>query len=142
MVELQQIFIDGADADGDSSPSRHDIYRMKSMGALIKKKLSRDLPRSRSKSSLPSGTVQIRRSGGDDTQGTVVKNTKTGAKLDLKITSEDLKKDLLSDLGLAEGGYDDDALELDDVVKKLGRKTPPRRLSIHSVEWTTPTIKT
>ncbi|KAF2809427.1 uncharacterized protein BDZ99DRAFT_531730 [Mytilinidion resinicola] len=151
MHELQQIF-NGA-TDGGSSPTRsgfhirksmstptgNKVHKIKSVGALIKKRLSRDLSRSRSKSSLPSVSGKGAKGDENDAQGTVVKSAVSGANLEVKITKEDLKKNLLSSRSPDEGGYDDDALELDDVVRKLGRKTPTRRLSIHSVEWTTPT---
>jgi hypothetical protein len=46
-----------------------------------------------------------------------------------------LRKDLLSDKKPEEGGYDSDAEMLDDIAKNIGKKSPGKRPSIHSIDW-------
>ena len=67
---------------------------------------------------------------------TVVKQLKQGPNQQLRITRDDLRKDLLSDKKPDEGGYDSDAEMLDDIAQNIGKKTPNQRPSIHSVDWT------
>jgi hypothetical protein len=68
-------------------------------------------------------------------QDTVVRTSTDKANQQLKITKDDLRKDLLSDKKPDEGGYDSDAEVLEDIAKNIGKKTPSKRPSIHSVDW-------
>ena len=71
--------------------------------------------------------------------GTVVKQLKDGTNQQLQITKDDLRKDLLSDKKPDEGGYDSDAEALDEIANNIGKKSPIKRASIHSIDWTTTT---
>ena len=107
-----------------TSSSPHNLQKIKSVRALIKKKLSSDLLKSRS-------TIQAKgpashTTGNENGQGAVI-----------KITKEDLRNDLLSHKKPEEGGCDPDAEVLDDIVKRLERKIPTKKTSIHSIEWNT-----
>ena len=143
--ELRQIFESAAtieySPDSPAGPGRgartssspHNLQKIKSVRALIKKKLSRDLSKSRS-------TIQAKgpanhTTGIENGQGTVIKIRRQGLNTDVKITKEDLRNDLLSHKKPEEGGCDPDAEVLDDIVKRLERKIPTKRTSIHSIEW-------
>ncbi|OCL11825.1 hypothetical protein AOQ84DRAFT_422197 [Glonium stellatum] len=144
--ELRQIF-DGAVTEyNPESPTRsgrgartssssHNLQKIRSVQALIKKKLSRDL--SKSRSSILTKGPPSHATGNEGDHGTVIKINRQGPNTDVKITKEDLRNDLLSDKKPEEGGYDPDAEVLDDIVKRLDRKTPTKRTSIHSIEWNT-----
>lgn len=67
---------------------------------------------------------------------TVLKQSKDGPNVQLKIIKDNLRKDLLSDKKPDEGGYDSDAREFDDFAKNIAKRTPNKRPSIHSIEWT------
>jgi hypothetical protein len=67
---------------------------------------------------------------------TVIRTPKQGANLELHVTKTNLKRDLLSDKTAEEGGYDSDAEVLDDIAKKVGKKSPSERPSLHSIDWT------
>lgn len=68
-------------------------------------------------------------------QDTVVRTSKDEAKQQLNVTTHDLCKNLLSDKKPDEGGYDSDAEMLHDLARNVGKKTPSKRASIHSVNW-------
>jgi hypothetical protein len=102
---------------------------MKSIHALIKRKFSRDLVKATSNTHLKEARLRT------ENPDTVVKVPREGPNTQLKITKADLKKDLLSDRQPDEGGYDPDAEVLDDITKNIGKKSPAKRPSIHSVEW-------
>ncbi|KZM20061.1 Nicotinamide-nucleotide adenylyltransferase [Ascochyta rabiei] len=142
--ELHQIF-DHAQ-DDEASPIRtprtrfsrasiyslHSLHKMTSMRSLIKRKFSRDLVRKDSGLKIHIEATQKVTTGEQDT---IVRTSKDEAKQQLKITKDDLRKDLLSDKKPDEGGYDSDAEMLDDFARNLGKKTPSKRASIHSVNW-------
>jgi len=147
--ELRQIFSSakGSDDSKQSTPTKphralfprtsiyslHSLHKMKSLHALIKRKFSRDVLKPSSNISLKDGG---RKKSVDDEQDTVVKVPRGGPNLQLKITKDNLRKDLLSDKKPDEGGYDSDAEVLDDIAKNIGKKTPAKRLSLHSIDWT------
>lgn len=101
------------------------------MRSLIKRKFSRDLSKKD-----PGLKIHIEASQRVTTvdEDTVV-ISREEARKQLKITKDDLRKDLLSDKKPDEGGYDSDAEVLDDLAKNMGKKTPSKRASIHSVNW-------
>lgn len=112
--------------------SLHTLQKMTSMHSLIKRKLSKDLTKKDSRLKILIEATQKVTTGD---HGTVVRISKDEAKQQLKITKDDLHKDLLSDKKPYEGGYDSDAEMLDDLARNLGKKTPSKRVSIHSVNW-------
>ena len=142
--ELRQIFESAAtieySPDSPARPGRrartsslHNLQKIKSVQALIKKKLSRDL--SKSRSTLQAKGPTSHTTGNENGQGTVIKISRQGLDTDVKTTKEDLRNDLLSHKKLEEGGYGPDAEGMDDIVKRLERKTPTKTTSIHSIEW-------
>ncbi|KAF2737252.1 hypothetical protein EJ04DRAFT_488215 [Polyplosphaeria fusca] len=115
-------------------PSIHSLHRVKSVQAFIKRKLSKDLTSSTPPSRLgDSGKQKITETEDVDT---MIKVPRHGPNLELKITKNDLRKDLLSDKKPADGGYDSDAEVLDDLARNIGKKSPSKRPSIHSIDWT------
>ncbi|KAF3039169.1 hypothetical protein E8E12_005179 [Didymella heteroderae] len=145
--ELQEIFHHAQDGtDGQATPTRaprarfsrasiyslHSLHKMTSMRSLIKRKFSRDLAKKDSGLKIHIGASQ---NVTTIEQDTVVRISKEEAKQQLKITKDDLRKDLLSDKKPDEGGYDSDAEMLDDLAKNIGKKAPSKRASIHSVNW-------
>jgi hypothetical protein len=112
---------------------------MKSMHSIIRRKFSKDLSSRPSCSNvkLAGGKKCVQPSPGD----TVLKQPNDGPNLQLKVTKDDLKRDLLSDKKPDEGGYDPDAAVLDDIVKDFGKKSPSKRPSVHSIEWTPSTTR-
>ncbi|KAJ4357791.1 uncharacterized protein N0V89_002367 [Didymosphaeria variabile] len=113
--------------------SLHSIHRMKSMRSLIRRKFSRDLAKK------PFGDLAQSNEGKKAAKSapeTVIKQHKSRHDVQLQITKDDLRKDLLSDKRRDEGGYDSDAQVLDDIAKNIGKKTPNKRPSIHSIDWT------
>ncbi|KAF1926088.1 uncharacterized protein M421DRAFT_102707 [Didymella exigua CBS 183.55] len=145
--ELQEIFHhaqDGADSQEPSTRaprarfsrasiySLHSLHKMTSMRSLIKRKFSRDLAKKDSGLNIH---IEVSQKVTTVDQDTVVRSSKEEAKEQLKITKEDLRKDLLSDKKPDEGGYDSDAEMLDDFARNMGKKTPSKRASIHSVNW-------
>lgn len=102
------------------------------MRSLIKRKFSRDLAKKDSGLNIHIETTQKVTT---IDQGTVVRTSKEEAKQQLRITKDDLRKDLLSNKKPDEGGYDSDAEMLDDLAKNMGKKIPSKRASIHSVNW-------
>lgn len=145
--ELHQIFDYARDgADENATPRRtphtrfnrasiyslNNLHKMTSMRSLIKRKFSRDLTRKDLASK-----IDIEAAHNDITSGqdTVVRAPENEAKHRLKITKDDLRKDLLSTKRPDEGGYDSDAKILNDLANNVGKKTPSKRASIHSVNW-------
>jgi hypothetical protein len=102
------------------------------MRSILRRKFSKDL---RKKVSDVSSRPQTADRAIAEVPDTVVKRTNENPKQQLKVTKDDLRKDLLSDKKPAEGGYDSDAEVLDDVARNIGKKTPNKRPSIHSVDW-------
>ncbi|KAF2690611.1 hypothetical protein K458DRAFT_398625 [Lentithecium fluviatile CBS 122367] len=147
--ELQQIFDNAKDDEARPATPRkvtrarfirpsvyslHSLHKMKSMHSIIRRKFSKDLSNNPSSNHLKAGgTKKNAAPAADDT---VLKQSNDGPNLQLKITKDDLKKDLLSDKKPAEGGYDSDAEVLDDIAKNIGKKSPSKRPSVHSIEWT------
>lgn len=123
-----------------SRPSMHSLRTLHSMASLrsiIRRKFSKDstnndlaAPQTRSKAKKKTITQE---------PDTVVKQKKQGPNQQLKITKDDLRKDLLSDKKPHEGGYDSDAEVLDDIARNIGKKTSGKRPSIHSIDWTSST---
>lgn len=113
--------------------SLHSLHKMKSMRSLIRRKFSRDLSRKPSEEHALSSNA---RKAADPNSDTVAKQNKGSPNLQVKSAKEDLKKDLLTDKRPDEGGYDSDAQVLDDIARNIGKKTPNKRASIHSIDWT------
>jgi hypothetical protein len=67
---------------------------------------------------------------------TVLRLSRDGPNLQVKVTKSDLRKDLLSDKLPEEGGYDPDAEVLDDIARNLAKRSPSKRPSLHSIDWT------
>ncbi|RAR12516.1 hypothetical protein DDE82_000227 [Stemphylium lycopersici] len=148
--ELREIFHNARDSGQDratpmqavrarfSRPSMHSIrslHKMPSMRSMIRRRFSRDLTK---KASLhPSQHSDSKDDTGKARHDTVIKQQKHKPKQQLHITKEDLRKDLLSDKKPDEGGYDSDAEVLDDVARNIGKRSPTKRPSIHSVDWVT-----
>jgi hypothetical protein len=152
--ELQQIFENAKDNEPTgASPNKtcgrarfnkpsiyslHSLHKMKSMRSLIRRKFSRDLTKK------PSGDAMLStnaKEGSTPAQETVVKHQNDGPNVQVKIIEDDLRKDLLSDKRPDEGGYDSDAQVLDDIARNIGKKTPIKRPSIHSIDWTPSTAR-
>jgi hypothetical protein len=145
--ELHQIFDHAQDTAGDRATptqalrarfsrasvySLRNLHKMTSMRSLLQRRFSRDLARKESGLKIHiEATQRVTKSNYD----TVVKAPKDKAMQQLKITKEDLRKDLLSDKKPHEGGYDSDAQILDDLARNIGKKSPSKRASIHSVNW-------
>lgn len=66
----------------------------------------------------------------------MIVHPKEGPGEQLRATRDHLHNHLLSDMKPEQGGYDSDAEMLDDIANRIGKKTPSKRLSIHSIEWT------
>lgn len=145
--ELHQIFDhlqDGADEQATPTQalrarfSRASIYslqslhKMTSMRSLLKRRFSRDLVR---KGPGPNIHIEATQKVTRTDQATVVRNSKNQAKQQMRFTKEDLRKDLLSDKKPEEGGYDSDAEVLHEIARNVGKRTPSKRASIHSVNW-------
>lgn len=150
--ELHEIFHNARDSNEDrampmrtlrahfSRPSMHSIrslHKMTSMRSLIRRKFSKELPKKAPIISSPH--LQPRPRNITPAAGTVVKQLKDGTNQQLQITKDDLRKDLLSDKKPDEGGYDSDAEALDEIANNIGKKSPIKRPSIHSIDWTTTT---
>lgn len=116
-----------------TSSSPHNLQKIRSVQALIKKKLSRDL--SKSRSTLQAKGPASHTTGNENDQGTVIKISRQGLDTDVKVTKEDLRNDLLSHKKPEEGSYEPDAEVLDDIVQRLERKTPVKRTNIYNIEW-------
>jgi len=111
---------------------------MKSMHSLIRQKFSRDLSKTSSSGQLRAD--HARKSDERSEPGTVVQQSKD-TESPLHIAKAALKKDLFSDKRPEEGGYDSDAQVLDDIAKNIVKKTPSKRPSIHSIDWTPSTAR-
>jgi hypothetical protein len=100
------------------------------MRSIIRRKFSKDMPKKEAKAlaSQHKGTKAE-----DQQSATVIKHDEPNRQL--KVTKDDLRKDLLSDKKPAEGGYDSDAEVLDDIARNIGKKPSGKRPSIHSVDW-------
>ena len=112
--------------------SLQSLHKMTSMRSLIKRKFSKDLTEKGSGLKIH---IEATQKVTTEDQDTVVRTTNEEAKQQLKITKDDLRRDLLSDKKPDEGGYDSDAEMLDDITRNIGKKTPSKRASIHSVHW-------
>jgi hypothetical protein len=149
--ELQQIFDHAKDRSSkDTSPDKtprsrfmrpsinslHSLQKVKSVHALIKRRLSKDLSKT-TPTSTPKKSKTAKEKHEDVEVDTVIRVARDGPNLQLKITKSDLKKDLLSDKKPDEGGYDSDAEVLSDVARKISKKSPSKRTSIHSIDWKT-----
>ncbi|ORX94665.1 hypothetical protein BCR34DRAFT_219845 [Clohesyomyces aquaticus] len=144
--ELRLIFDNAKDDDSkEISPpkyrfvrpsihSLHSLQKVKSVHALIKRRFSKDMPRTKSTAQLNDTPKNDREQ--TEAPDTVIKVSRDVPNLQLKITKEDLRKDLFSNKKPEEGGYDSDAEVLDDIAKGFGKKTPNKRTSLHSIEWT------
>lgn len=145
--ELHQIFDharDDADTHATPGPTRlarfgrasiyslHNLNKMTSMRSLIKRKFSRDLTK---KDSALKIHIEAAQNVVTSDQDTVVRAQGSEAKQGLKITKDDLRKDLLSTKRPDEGGYDSDAKILNVLARNAGKKIPSKRASIHSVHW-------
>jgi hypothetical protein len=108
---------------------------MKSMHALIRQKLSKDLPKTASNSHLKDEITE-KKCPEEEGPSTVIQSPRDGPNLQLKITKADLRKDLLSDKRPEDGGYDPDAEVLDDIAKNVGKRSSLKRPSLHSIDWT------
>lgn len=118
--------------DKPSMHSLRSMHKMKSMRSLIRRKFSKDLVVKPSGCQAPPLSIEA----GKCVPDTVVKQPTGGPIPQLHFTKDDLKKNLLSDKRPDEGGYDSDAQMLDDIARNIGRRTPSKRPSIHSIEWT------
>jgi hypothetical protein len=118
--------------------SLHSLHKMTSMRSILRRKFSKDLSKPGNKTLAHQHTEQ---NAGNKETDTIIKYKKEDLKEQLKITKDDLRKDLLSDKEPAEGGYDSDAQVLDEVARNIGKKTPSKRPSIHSVEWSPSTAR-
>lgn len=139
LLELRQIFDSNennptppkAPRTRSSRPSiysLHSLHKMTSMRSILRRKFSKDLSRKPSNASPVKRTIK-------EEPDTIVKHPQADQQRQLKVTKDHLRRDLLSDKTPAEGGYDDDAEVLDDVARNVGKKTPSKRPSIHSVDW-------
>ncbi|KAF1849723.1 uncharacterized protein K460DRAFT_2621 [Cucurbitaria berberidis CBS 394.84] len=147
--ELRDIFNNAQDqADDGPSPTRgargrfsrgsmyslRSLHKMTSMRSIIRRKFSKDDPK-KDLAVRPTRPKAKNRDVGEE-PGTVVKQLRDGPNQQLNVTKDDLRKHLLSDKKPDEGGYDSDAEMLDDIATNLGKKTPGKRPSIHSIDWT------
>ncbi|XP_014560832.1 hypothetical protein COCVIDRAFT_88097 [Bipolaris victoriae FI3] len=146
--ELREIFQHAEHCDEDrdtplqagpvrfSRPSIHSIHslhKVKSMRSMIKKKFSKDFHKKTP--STPTHHSDANETTPKSTPDTVIKLQKRGPKQQLQITKQDLRNNLLSNKKSHEGGYDSDAQVLDDVARNVGKRSPNKRPSIHSVDW-------
>jgi hypothetical protein len=107
---------------------------MTSVRSIIRRKFSKDMQK---KNNLTSNTPhKSKKQASNQEQATVIKHSKHKPNIQLNVTKDNLRKDLLSNKKPEEGGYDSDAQVLDDVARNIGKKTPSKRPSIHSVDWT------
>ncbi|KAF1940618.1 hypothetical protein EJ02DRAFT_513030 [Clathrospora elynae] len=151
--ELREIFDNAQDSAEDqalpmreirtrfSRPSMHSmrsLHKMTSMRSILRRKFSKETTRKAS-AIPPARSTTKDKTINTEQPDTVVKQLRDGPNQQLNITKDDLRKDLLSDKKPDEGGYDSDAEVLDDIAKNIGKKTPSKRPSIHSVDWTTST---
>jgi hypothetical protein len=112
--------------------SLHSLHKMTSMRSILRRKFSKDLLR---KKSSTSGRQRADQDTIAEQPDTVVKCSSEDVHQKLKVTKDNLRKDLLSDKNPAEGGYDSDAEVLDILARNIGGRTPSKRPSIHSVDW-------
>jgi hypothetical protein len=117
--------------------SIRSLHKMTSMRSILRRKFSKDLPKKASV--VPSAPSKAKGKSINSEPDTVVKQRRNGPNPQLQITKDDLRKHLLSDKKPDEGGYDSDAEMLDDIAKNIVKKSPSKRPSIHSVDWTTST---
>ncbi|KAJ4988238.1 hypothetical protein SVAN01_06334 [Stagonosporopsis vannaccii] len=113
--------------------SLHSLHRMTSMRSMIKRKFSQDPRRIDPASKIHIMVAQDVVATSD--QDTVVRAPRNKGKQRLKITKDNLRKDLLSTKRSEEGGYDSDARMLDDLERNVGKRISSKRASIHSVNW-------
>ncbi|KAF2127456.1 hypothetical protein P153DRAFT_67951 [Dothidotthia symphoricarpi CBS 119687] len=139
--ELRQIFENAEDRASptkgprsrlsrSSMHSLHSLHKMKSMRSIIRRRFSKDLTK-KGTGVDPRVTSQV----ADADAATVIKQPRDAASEQLKIVKAGLRKDLLSDKRPDEGGYDSDAEVLGDIAKNISKKSPSKRPSIHSIEW-------
>ncbi|KAF2709256.1 hypothetical protein K504DRAFT_476620 [Pleomassaria siparia CBS 279.74] len=114
--------------------SLHSLHKMTSIHEFIRRKFSQDVLKTNSDTQLKESTPKKKPT--NEEPNTVVKVPREGPNLQLKITKSDLRNHLLSDKKPDEGGYDPDAEMLDDIAKDIGKKTPSKRPSLHSIDWT------
>lgn len=145
--ELNQIFENARDEPKESSPAKarrgrfsrsslyslHGLHKMQSMHSIIKRKFSRDLSRQSSTAYLKDAKVTTSKPEDPDT---VIKLPRDGPNAQIKITKDNLRKDLFSEKKPAEGGYDPDAQVVEGFAKNMGKRTPSKRASLHSIDWT------
>ncbi|KAH7389652.1 hypothetical protein DE146DRAFT_173047 [Phaeosphaeria sp. MPI-PUGE-AT-0046c] len=140
LLELRHIFDNNTNKSGSPKAPRicsnrpsiyslHSLHKMTSMRSILKRKFFKET--SKNFSDLSAGRPAIK-----EESGTMLKHHQADPQRQLKVTKDDLRRDLLSDKKPAEGGYDSDAEALDDVAHNVGKKTPSKRPSIHSVDWT------
>ncbi|KAG9200140.1 hypothetical protein G6514_007618 [Epicoccum nigrum] len=142
--ELHHIFDHAQDPADRATPTRalrarfsqasvyslRNLHKMTSMRSLLQRRFSRDLARKESGLKIHiEATQKVTKS----THDTAVKALKDKAIQRLKVTKEDLRKDLLSDKKPHEGGYDSDAQILDDLARNIGKKSPPRPKMINAL---------
>lgn len=121
-----------------SRPSLHSIrslHKTTSIRSIIKRKLSKDFYKRKSPS--PVQHTQARDESPKSPPDTVIKQQKRASRHQVQITKDDLRNNLLSHKKPHQGGYDSDAQVLDDVARNIGKKSPNKRPSIHSVDWVT-----
>ena len=143
--ELREIFNGAKDSQQSPPPLRSDsrVHLLRRSGSLqkiktahtkLKWKFSKELSGKDSKQHLkrsPQRKAKLQKAPG--------KKPQDGQPLNAKVAKADLlRKDLLSDKSRDEGGYDSDAQILDDIAKKIGKRTPSKRTSLHSIEWSAP----
>lgn len=139
LLELRQIFDNGATTQSSpraprmrsSRPSIHSLqslHRMTSLRSILKRKFSKDLSKKPSSASARKRVIQ------EDSE-TMVKYHRADPQRQFNIAKDDLRRNLLSNKKPTEGGYDSDAEVLNDVARNVGKKTPSKRPSIHSVDW-------
>ncbi|KAL6706093.1 hypothetical protein ACN47E_006009 [Coniothyrium glycines] len=132
-----------------SLPSLHSLRTMASLRSVIKRKFSKDWPKkgpaaspihatkTSTKTSTKTNTkTNIKTKELMQPPDTVIKQSKQGPPRHLHITKDDLRRDLLSDGHPDDGGYDSDAVVLDDIARNMGKKNSGNRPSIHSIDWT------
>lgn len=147
--ELREIFHNAQDPQDPNSshekPNRarflrpsvyslHSLHRIKSVPGLGKKKRSRDMKKT--PANVLTKRQRPRKDSPDVEPETVIRATQDVPNLQLNITKSDLRKDLLSDKVPEEGGYDPDAEVLDDIARRVSKKSPSKRPSLHSIDWT------
>ncbi|KAH7357648.1 hypothetical protein BKA66DRAFT_538217 [Pyrenochaeta sp. MPI-SDFR-AT-0127] len=121
-----------------SMHSLRSLHKMTSMRSILRRKFSKDSSNKelpfpiRSKGKNKATSVEL---------GTVVQQPRENSNQQLHIIKHDLRKDLLSDDKPDESGYDSDAKILGDIAQDIGKKSPGKRPSIHSIEWAPPTCR-